>query len=269
LIKLYNIQNKKIGYGLAPLYIIAGQSNCGRSRWSEASAGQISTYGGAKTGIKIYNYKYNTTDFTTLVPGTNTMLENYLALDEIGPEVSLSKSLLDNGITEAYIIKVGIGNTDLYNTWSPGGSSEVIFNDRMNRAFNWLYSNNIKFALKGFIWMQGENDATNQTWANAYLYKIENFFQDFSFYLQNKINRYSFPNYKSYKKVIGRINGINDASEIYRGTVRQAQADYCSNTSNNAVLIDTDSYAFKDYVHYSVTGQIQFGIDIYNQIKNL
>lgn len=267
--KFFSIQNKKIGYGAVPLYIIAGQSNCGRSRWSEASAQQVIDYGGAKTGINIFNYQYNQTNFTTLTPGTNTMLENYQATEEVGPEVSLSKSLLTGGISQAYIVKVGLGNTDLYNMWSPGGSSDTVFYDRMNRAFSWLNSNNINFAVKAFIWMQGENDATVLTWANSYLTKLENFFNNFNFYLSNKIKQYDFVNYTSYKKVIGRINGINDGSEIYRSTVRQYQADYCSNPSNNAVLIDTDSYPFKDYVHYSVTGQIQFGIDIYNQIKDL
>lgn len=267
--KLFNANNIDLSKGTKPLYIIAGQSNCGRSRWSEATPAQVSTYGGAKTGIKIYNYQYNATDFTTLIPGTNTMLENYLALDEMGPEVSLSKELLDGGITEAYIIKVGIGNTDLYNGWSPGGQNEVKFKDRMDRALSWLYTNNINFTLKAFIWMQGENDATELLWANAYLSKLENFFRDFSVYTLNKISVYPFIHFLNYRKVVGRINGINDPTEIYRDTVRQAEADYCSNIFNNGVMINTDSYPLKDYVHYSVTGQIMFGQDIYNQIKNL
>lgn len=269
MIQQFSIQNRKVDFGLKPLYIIAGQSNCGRSRWSEASAQQITDYGGAKTGIKIFDYGYNQTDFTTLVPGTNTMLENYSFTDEMGPEVSLSRNLLTYGISEAYIIKVGIGNTDLYNNWSPGGSSEVVFNDRLNRAFKWLNDNSIDFSLKAFIWMQGENDATNSTWANNYLSKLTYFFNDFNYYLKNKISEYDFANFTNYKKVIGRINGINDASEVYRTVVRTAQADYCNIAANNAVMINTDGYPLKDYVHYSVTGQIDFGNDIFNQIKDL
>jgi hypothetical protein len=267
--RFFNSNNINVSKGTVPLYIIAGQSNCGRSRWSEASPAQVTLYGGAKTGIKIYNYQYNATDFTTLVPGTNTMLENYTSLDEMGPEVSLSKSLIDNGVTDAYIIKVGVGNSDLYNMWSPGGINEVKLKDRLDRAFLWLKNNNVDFSVKAFIWMQGENDATDLTWANAYLTKLQNFFNDFSIYLSNKQAVYNFKRYLNYKKVIGRINGVNDFTEIYRNTVRQFQADYCNNSYNNGVLIDTDSYPLKDYVHYSVTGQITFGNDIYNQIKNL
>ena len=265
-----SVPSQQPSLNTVPLYIIAGQSNCGRAIWNtEASVEQHALYDAAVTEVSIFNNSYDTTNFTTLQAGLNTRLINFNNASEMGPEVSLFKSFSDQGITEAYVIKCGIGNTDLFNNWKPGGSSEITFKSHVDKALQVFYNNGKKPLLKAFIWMQGENDATNLTWANAYLQNLENFFLDFDIWYQNKAYLYSLPNLFNYKKVIGRINGINDASEIHRNVVRQAQADFCADLNNNAVLIDTDSYPLRDSVHYSVTGQLQFGIDIFNQIKNI
>ncbi len=52
----------------------------------------------------------------------------------------------------------------------------------------------------------------------------------------------------------------------YRDAVRAAQKEYCSKSSNNAILIDTDGYP-NDGLHILAAGQIQFGKDVYEALK--
>jgi len=114
--------------------------------------------------------------------------------------------------------------------------------------------------------MQGEQDATDLTWANNYETALGEFFDGVQAYVDGRYSDLGWTVPGKFKKIIGRINGIDDVTMVYRGTVRTAQANYCNNLSNNAILIDTDSYPLKDDVHYSATGQIQFGIDIFNAL---
>jgi hypothetical protein len=254
-----------------PVYILAGQSNCGRCVSTDMNTTQSALYGSPMNGFMIYNNAYNASNLNTLQAGVDTYLYNPISLQEFGPEVSFSYNLINNsGVKEAYLCKIGVGNTDLATYWIPGGAGEALYKSHLDKTFSILKGFNKTPYFKAFIWMQGENDATDVNWANAYGSNLTTFFKDFDVWIGNKIAQYSMhPSSSAYTKVIGRINGISDPSETYRTTVRTAQFNYCSTGSNKAIMIDTDSYPLRDSVHYNATGQIQFGIDIYNQIKNI
>lgn len=251
-------------------FIIAGQSNCGRARVSEMSGGEAALYDITYTDVKMFNYSTNTTQFENMNVGTNTRLLNYSNTDEFGPEASLFKKLKDYNPKTRYVLKDGDGGTNLAVRWLPPSGTDWGYLDSfIVAAISDAVATGVKLNLKAFIWMQGEEDATNSTYASNYGTNLATFMSYFDSYWSAKCVANGFPNVTKCKKVIGRINGASDPVEVYRADVRAAQASFCSNSSNNAVMIDTDSYPLKDTVHYSATGQISFGIDIYNVVKDL
>jgi hypothetical protein len=244
----------------ANLYIIAGQSNCGRPEWpgtgqtgDPATTSQLFLYDDSISGFEIFNPGYDTDGFHTCKAGLNTLLFNPLHADEMGPEVSLLWSLKRSGEINGYLIKYGVGNTYM-SQWLSYGGQESYLEYCVSRAVELIKAKGQIPTLKAFIWMQGENDACDSLNAAAYYGRLTTFFNRFDSF-------YKIP----YKKIIGRINGSEDKLETYRDVVRKAQENYCS--ANNAVLINTDSYPLFGGVHYTATGQIKFGTDIFNALK--
>ena len=254
------------------LYIEAGQSNCGRpwfpgtsdgATGPEATPAQLALYDSAIKGFQIYNPAYDSLAFHDLQAGINTMLINYMATAEMGPEVSFFKAMKDSSnLREAYLLKYGYGNTDLAEWWlNTGKWSLYWYTDKVIRLL--IQQNKIP-VLKGFIWMQGENDATEVGWASQYLNNLDTFFTQFNRFYSNEMSSVGL-GAPAYKLVMGRINGITDPTEVYRDMVRSAQAEYCA-THANTVLINTDNYPLFG-IHYNLSGQIDFGLDIYHVLK--
>ena len=242
-------------------YIISGQSNCGRSQVNEMTGPEAALYPGLISNAFIYNGPYE-----QLNVGGNTALANNVSADEFGPEASLFKSFADADNVDRYIFKYGVGNSGLQSHWVPGQTLNTNLKTFLDNAIASAVTAGIKFNLKAFIWMQGENDATDATWANNYEDNLVNFFDDFTSWWQTRLISNGWGTFEDFVTIIGRINGISDPLETERATVRAKQAAFCGNGINNAILIDTDSYPLRDTVHYSATGQIQFGIDIYNAL---
>lgn len=261
-------------YTTASFYIIAGQSNCGRPETSSMTLSQSSVYAnGPIPNQYIYNGFFNSGSFFQLTPGTDTLLVNPNNLDEFGPETALATLFSSASANSRYYFKYGIGNTYLSGTapndWYPGDIYNGQFKDNLRQAVVSAKLNYTLLNLKGFIWMQGENDAALS--ASSYYYgdNLTFFFNDFTNYWTTLTNIYHLPS-ASFTKVIGRISSFGDGTEIYRSTVRAAQQNYCSTGSNNAVMINTDNYpTASDGTHYNATGQIQFGTDIYAAIGSL
>jgi Carbohydrate esterase, sialic acid-specific acetylesterase len=266
MIKMFFAQNaNQLPPGSVDFYIIAGQSNCGRSTVSEMSGGEAAIYDVDFSNTYIQNPSASITPWTQINPGTNTKLGNPNASDEFGPEVSLSKKLNDRDSHSHYILKYGLGNTDLYNDWAPGSTYRNALKSYMEDCVIDALGLGKKLNIKAFIWMQGENDATNLTWANAYEANLIDLVDEIRTHWATLVTDNSLGTPTTMKCIIGRINGISDSSEIYRTTVRTAQDNFVAG-DGNAILIDTDSYPLKDSVHYSATGQISFGIDIFNSL---
>lgn len=253
------------------LYIFAGQSNCGRPQFPgkgltgpAATAEQLAIYDSAITGFQIYNPIYDSLAFHNLQVGVNTMLINYNSTTEMGAEVSLLKALKDStNLKEAYLIKCGYGNTNLAEWWLDTGKWNLY--RYTDKAIRILEKQNKIPVLKGFIWMQGENDATDSIWAVNYQTNLQAFFSQFDAFYTGEASTLGLAA-PDYIKVIGRINGSQDRSEIYRDIVRTNEEAFCAATANS-FLINTDNYPLFGGVHYTITGQIQFGLDIYQALK--
>ncbi len=253
-------------------YIEAGQSNCGRPQFpgtgstgDSATPEQVSLYGNPINGFQIYNPGYSAVTFYRIQAGVNTMLVDHLSNREMGSEVSFLTSLRNAGVDSCFLLKYGIGNTDLANDWLNKYIYQLfIYADKNIRIIKAAGNHPV---LKAFIWIQGENDAADSIKARSYLDNLTAFFGKFDSFYNAEIATYNLsPNSINYKKIIGRVNGIDDPSEKYREIVRSAQADYCSNKSNNAILINTDNYPTFNNGHYTLSGQIQFGIDIFDAL---
>lgn len=253
----------------ADFFIIAGQSNCGRARVSEMSGAEASLYDISYSDVFMFNHYDNPDQFQPMNVGSNTYLANVIYGDEFGPEASLFKSLKDYNPKNRYVFKYARGGTTLADRWLPNYSPDWVYmSEFLAAAVNDAVGRGIKLNLKAFIWMQGEDDAVTSANASAYGSNLASFFSAFNSKWSLICSTNGFPSVSNCKKVIGRINGASDTVEVYRSDVRAAQASYCSNPSNNAYLIDTDSYPLKDTVHYSATGQISFGTDIFNVVKD-
>ena len=271
MIKFFNIQN---GAGaenpnIVDFFIMAGQSNCGRTRVSGGSGGQFMDSGQAAvynkeyTGVKIYNPAASMSDWANMNPASNTYLNTP---GEFGAELGFFNEFSDSKIR--YLLKYGVGNTQLATNWNAvpnayNGSVGTLWNILKNSIAESLTAmgNAGKTAnFKAFIWVQGENDATNLGWANDYETHLGQFFDEFDAWMENLAVVYDMIfSASGYLKLIGENNGQFDGSQVYNTTVRAKQASFCSVPANNAVLIDTDSFTFYDGVHYDVASQISFG----------
>lgn len=86
-----------------------------------------------------------------------------------GPEVSFARALHQQSTTPA-IFKFALGGSSLDKDWKKPGENGLY--DQMVHelkcAISLLKSKGININFKGFIWIQGESDAKNQTSSNVY-----------------------------------------------------------------------------------------------------
>ena len=152
------------------------------------------------------------------------------------------------------------GSVTVSNTWHPG---EVVTSSLMHRALaaDWydteqaLLSQGIGPNLRALFWMQGEQDAVQQTAADAYQAALQALYDDVRLYTS----------YPSLPIVVARIRGL-DPSGTYAATVRTAQAAFVA-ANSAAVLVDTDGMAMAgDNVHYNAAGMKALGQAFYDAV---
>ena len=171
-----------------------------------------------------------------------------------------------------YAIKYAMGGSSLYqeetnNDWNVNSIDEYYqqFLDVIDEAQAVTLAAGKKLRIKGFIWVQGENDSGNETEANAYADNLDDFMTGV-LAKANAINAANDFSTQDVAVVIGKITGEG----TYKTTVQAAGSDWC--TANGGYFIDTDSYPLRgdpDFVHIRGDGLTQYGIDIFNAIKDL
>ncbi|TDH26217.1 T9SS type A sorting domain-containing protein [Segetibacter sp. 3557_3] len=257
---------------IVPFYMVLGQSNTGWCPAGSMTTADAAQYKGLIPQTEIWNPGHGA--FSAVIEplnvGLNTMCENYADNSQFGPEASLMKQLHSRNPRKRLVFKQGQGGTTLAGDWRPtlpgqyewqAGGRWQQFTQWLELAVNQANQKGYKLDLKGIIWMQGEDDAKTVADANAYAVNLTRFFVSIENVWNKVVATYQFPQ-SGYKKVIGRIYA--PVGYPYRDSVRAAQARYCANPANNAILIDCDSYPLQDWVHYSATGQVMFGVDIFN-----
>jgi hypothetical protein len=175
-----------------------------------------------------------------------------------GPELSFGRriqELFPND--QIYLVKYGVGSTSLGANWNPAtGNSYSMFKQRVDAAIQNLQNAGLVPSIEGMIWMQGEDDATNTTFANAYKTNLTNF-------VSAVRNDFSVPNMKF---VAGRITWAPEiwSSHATVAKVRNAQETISSYISKSS-WINTDDLEWACYEHYGTQGQIDLGNRFANQ----
>lgn len=193
-----------------------------------------------------------------MLPGHNT---GTLANPDVwGPEVGFANRwLASHPFGYLWIVKSAKGSTGLAMNpgagildWSPESSGElfatttsIVVAAKANLAGGqYAFS-----AYDALLWMQGEQDATDQTAASAYLANLQDFI--------THVRASWFTN----KVVIGRIT--DSANLAYNAAVRIAQWQ--------AFMDDAQAPSFKtigfdmqpDLIHYSAPGHVKLGAAFY------
>lgn len=248
------------------LYLLAGQSNVGRARTSLMTAEQQALYAGPIANTKIFNPYLSTSQVYDMNVGVNTMLYDANNLDEFGCEAALFRNLqsVDPSMTR-YLLKFGDGATSMRLDWS-SRSPKVLWLamlEYMTTLTQLIVDAGQVPIFKDFIWMQGEGDASSESFAPQYASRLADFNTDFRAFWQGRIVAHKLPPH-DYKFIVGRINS---PTALYRGPVRTAEEDFCAAHPDDSVMVDTDSYPLFDVVHYNETGQIMFGNDTFKVRK--
>lgn len=176
--------------------------------------------------------------------------------DGFGPEVSFGyqlKKLFPKD--EIYLIKSSTGGTNLAADWNPNpdsmGPQYKMFKSRVDAALANLTDAGKKPIVVGMIWMQGEDDSTNQAFAEAYQANLLNLIKRARTDFQAPEMRF----------VIGRITYMAKlwSTEERIDIVRAAQQKV-PEIDKNAAWFDTDDLLWCYYGHYGTKGQIELGL---------
>ena len=104
--------------------------------------------------------------------------------DRFGPELLFGKTFTDKyPDVKLALVKSSVAGTDLAQQWRPpssGGNAGKLYNGFVKEINNALSSLEAKYTpqIMGLLWMQGEADAMNSSWANDYERNLRNFITD-------------------------------------------------------------------------------------------
>ncbi len=102
----------------------------------------------------------------------------------MGPEVSFGRAMADaHPEREVYLIKHAVGGTDLASYWHPGehdedpaiGDGYAVWLETVRDGLAELDAQGVDTEIAGMIWMQGEADATVESWAAVYEQNLQHF----------------------------------------------------------------------------------------------
>ncbi|HBX50877.1 MAG TPA: hypothetical protein DEH02_07400 [Bacteroidales bacterium] len=182
--------------------------------------------------------------WTYLQPGDGELLSSH------GCELSFADGLKQTYPNDNFaLIKCAMGGSVLAAEWlSPTAGGPAIyytsFINCVNSALNSLPTGTT-YELIGMLWMQGESDATNLSWANNYEFNLTSFITD----VRSALGVPQMP------FIIGKID--TQSAWTYNAIVRQAEDNVASNV-NNCTIIDTQGYP-TDGIHYTSAGYVQMG----------
>lgn len=171
-----------------------------------------------------------------------------------GPELSFAAELVERGASPFAIVKVaGIGvklagtgeswNPALVDSWYAdlAAKTELTISDLT--ALNYVPT------IAGIFWVQGETDASNETWANEYEANLTNFIATFRDDFQTNAPFY-----------FNRLNAnVNQAIYPYPAPVIAGQEAVASTVANARLLVTDDLELKVDMVHYANASTIEIG----------
>jgi hypothetical protein len=185
---------------------------------------------------------------TSLAPGRfgveYGMAENFYALKSTYP---------DAFATHPAFLKHAKGSTDLANDWDSADAANFMYSSMEKAVADAKYNlgqKGYRVKLRGFVWFQGETDASDQTKANAYQSNLTAFIAD----IRARFNTPALP------VVICKIAYASNPP-AYLSTVQAAQQAVADNDSN-IEIIDTAALARRDSVHLNADSTFTLGQSI-------
>lgn len=177
----------------------------------------------------------------------------YIVLQEnfFGPEMTLARTLHENGVVNLGIFKIGYGATNLAQDWKKGDETgallyEILMSE-LRSATDSLKRWEVPWKFIGMAWMQGETDGLESQWAADYEANLN----EFIFNVRSDFNAEAMP------IVLGKI--ANTGVRTYAGQVRAAQAAV-ADSDPLVELIDLDDLPIEaDGIHFTTDGIMAMG----------
>lgn len=211
----------------------------------------------------------------------NKPTEKYNFTKRFGPELLLGLTLAEKYPNKKFLlIKRSQGGTALYGAWNPNWTAEKakavekakkqnlqlykMHLEDIHQNLALLKEQDEAYKVAGFIWMQGENDATLEEAANSYADNLKILITKY---------RTTF-NQKEMPAIFGQINsryGIKDGAKTVRQQMELAEKNiensYLIKTSTDETWLDFPKHS--DNVHYNAEGQKRLGIAFANKLIKL
>jgi hypothetical protein len=207
-----------------------------------------SPYDQTQSDVKFWNWNVagGTGTWVSLQPGFGYQP------GEFGPEVSFGYTLHHTVFPNdnIYLIKYAESGSNLYSQWNPnGGATYNAFKLRVNAAMANLNNAHLSPVISGMIWMQGESDTTNSTYAAAYATNLKNLIAK----VRNDFTA------SGMKFVVGQIDNWAWGSADNCKLVRDAQ-ESVPTLDGNASWFNTDGLQRVYTGHYGTQGQVDLGV---------
>lgn len=231
------------------VYLILGQSNAGGGAWPPIPPSYLNNQSVLYYPNLITNEKWET---NTAIP-LQTLWNLWPSYNgaSYGSEMSFAYQISQFTENPVAIVKVAANGTGLETAWKPSVHNLYDWSlTRINSAMADL-STNYSPDIKGLIWIQGENDAGWDVWANKYK---DNMVDLISAY-RTDLNKPDLP------ILINELH--KDAVPVATNIVRQAQEQL--NLLDNVYLSNNDDGTLtQDGLHYVPEMHINSGFRLAN-----
>ena len=226
------------------VFLLAGQSNMA----GEGTVADLAAEYASQPAVKFWS----NSQWVNLQGGFGDGTSGKL----FGPEIGFGYRLHQRFPTDdIYLVKYGLTSTNLAVQWKPDGTGPCYntFKTTANAAIDNLTAAGKSPVVAGMIWMQGENDALDSTYAAAYAGNLTNF-------ITTVRRDFSTPNMEF---VVGRIlpcYGTTTDSNL----VRNAEMTVPGQVGKSS-WINTDDLPLAFTGHYGTQGQIELGTRFANE----
>lgn len=249
----------------AQVIVMAGQSNMEGHSWTsklyeKADESMHNYYRKGFNNTKIMFHCNNGTniseEFTSVKAG-----QGY-GTGSFGPEVGIAEKLYKiNYDKPVYLVKYALGATGLHDRWNVNDNNSLYYEmlNYVDEQIITLEEEGYKVEIKGFFWMQGENDSSSTAAVSSYYDNLTNLVTSFRDYYEDF--------YGVEDKGIAFVDaGISDCASwkhyaLINDSKKQfAESDpsknYYFSTIDNKLEYDKDN---TDYYHFDALSEIKLG----------
>jgi hypothetical protein len=177
-----------------------------------------------------------------------------------GPEIGFGHRLHElYPKDDIYLVKYGLTSTNLAVDWNPNGAGirYNIFKSTADAALKNLANAGLSPTIAGMIWMQGENDALNSTYAAAYRNNLVNL-------ISTVRSQFSTPDMPFVDGRVLACYGTQTDSDLVRNAQMTVPAQV-----GHAAWVNTDDLPLAFTGHYGTQGQIELGIRFANAVASV